>query len=738
MSRSETGPDEVSLLWRQIAGSPARSEPWSALAACYASRGLRWQAAYTRRQALRLNRSAAPDAVATRGEPGPAGVYEATPDDSVLGRPRLPQATSLADRFAAQLESSPGDWLTWLYLARLRELGGSDANADFAMACRFEPLQGESWHWLGVWRLQAGDAPGAVAALSRLIDVRPVRCGSMMFLGEALFRLGKVEAAEKAFTRASSSSTPDFLVLLAQKVHALNYWQEAIALLKKSVDLQADFARGWLALATLQSEVYQLGDCRESLRQLRALVPDHPEAGVIEAGLQGRYGDAAGQLDQLESAYATRDDPGSRLASSIAMTSLYHDGLTPAQVADRHRRLCAPIEAALARPAAFANPTQPSRRLRIGFVSGDLHRQHPVNLFMQPLLPRIDRERFEIAIYHTGEMHDAYTARARRAADRWLEAARLDDAELREAIMADGIDLLVDLAGHTAGHRLGVFAMRSAPVQATFLGYPHSTGLASMDWIVGDAIVSPLADAPLYSERLAQMPHSVWCWAPIDAHPLPASRPDGATVVFGSFNNAIKLSPATIALWAQVLRAVPDALLLLKAPSLRDETVKERLSRLFRERGVDPRRLRFRGPSGLDEMMQEYGDIDIALDPLPYNGGTTTLQALWMGVPVVTLTGGNFASRMGTSFMTALGRTAWVAADEAAYVDVACRLVLQVEEIRAGRAGLRARMAASPLCDIASYASDLQALMRRMWQAHCNGDPARVIRAEPPGRAQGA
>ena len=318
-------------------------------------------------------------------------------------------------------------------------------------------------------------------------------------------------------------------------------------------------------------------------------------------------------------------------------------------------------------------------------------------------------------------MHDEYTRKARSSADRWLEAAALDDTALQRAIVADGIDLLVDLAGHTSTHRLGVFALRAAPVQATFLGYPHSTGLSSIDWLVGDAHVSPAEHAHLFSEGVAQLPASVFCFASVDPYPLPRPRAQGAPVIFGSFNNAMKLSPRTIALWARVLEAVPDSTLLLKAPSLKDDAVRARFSSLFAAHGVAADRIVFRGPTGLADMMQEYGDLDVALDPTPYCGGTTTLQALWMGVPVLTLAGGNFAGRMGASFLRTLGRPEWVAASEDEYVAKAVDLAAQVQGLRGQRAELRTAMARSPLCDIETYVRDLEALYRRMWARYCAG-----------------
>lgn len=716
--------------WALLRASAVQAPVWLDLARHYASRGLHWQAGHAARQALRCDANLRPELEnlsIDRWQDVAAG-------DALLGTTSLPEAAVLVKRFSAAVQECPDDWLSWLYLARLSEIqGAEDANLRahaLAQASKLEVIPGETLHWLGVWRLNAGDARGAVAALSKLVDRRPLRYGSMMYLGEALLRNGNIPAAEKAFTRASLSPSPDFLLALSARVYAHNYWQEAIAVLQKARALKPDSVPILLALAKTYWEVYELSTAQEYCRSVLALEPGNRDATYMLAGLPGRMGDAKGHFDAVQAEYAVRADPQSRLASSVAMVSLYQDDIPAAEVADLHRRLCAPIEAAVARVSQFANDRDAARRLRIGYVSGDFHRQHPVNIFILPVLQRADHTRFEVSIYHTGAMHDGYTQHARDCADRWIEAARLDDVALQRAIIADEIDILVDLAGHTSGHRLGVFAMRAAPVQATFLGYPHSTGLSSIDWMIGDATVSPAEHAHLFSERIAQLPGSVFCWAPVEDYPLPPQRSQKAPLVFGSFNNVMKISPRTIALWAQILKAVPRSTLLLKAPSLKDGSVQARYVALFAEQGISQKRVRFRGPSGLAEMMQEYGDVDVALDPMPYNGGTTTMQALWMGVPVVTLAGGNFAGRMGASFLHALGQPDWVARDEAGYVATAVSLARKVSALRKQRARLRKAMAESTLCDIGAYVGHLESLYRRMWAAYCDGDANTILRPE--------
>lgn len=709
LTKAENAPEALTL-WIRLRSTPTEASAWQALAAWYVAHDLPWQAEYAGRQAVRcapeLREAVAAvvlcsEAAETRGE-------------HLLGQAVVPEAAELAARFSAVLAKSPGDWLTALYLLRLLEIlgEGEAARKTIQRANALEVIPGETLHWIGVWRLRAGDARGAVGALSSLLDLRPIRHGSMMYLGEALLRTGQQDAAEKAFGRASRSQTPAFLKTLAARVYAQNFWREAVDVLKKALTLDPGDIEAWLFLARIQSETYQLAACSQSLDRIEQLQAGHKEAALLKAGLLGRTGDAKANLDLLFDQYHNGSDPLSRLPSSIAMTLLYIDDLRAEDKAETHCLMCAPIAEAFApKGGPMARRPVSGRRIRIGYVTGDLHRQHPVNLLMLPVLAQHDHERFDVHIYHSGSMHDGYTQQARRCADKWAEVTALTDPELRELILRDEIDVLVDLAGHTNTHRLGVFAMRAAPVQATFMGYPHSTGLPGMDWIIADAQVAPKGHDHLFSEQVARLPGCVFCWAPMENYPLPPPRAAGLPVTFGSFNNAMKLSPRTVALWAKVLQAVPGSTLLLKAPSLGDAMVQSRYAGMFEECGIPRSRLVFRGPSALHEMMMEYGDVDIALDPVAYNGGMTSLQALWMGVPVVSLEGNNFTSRMGVSFLHVLQREDWIAHDEDAYVQIAAELARDCQALRGQRASLRTCMASSSLADIEGYTRNLERLL---------------------------
>jgi predicted O-linked N-acetylglucosamine transferase (SPINDLY family) len=302
-----------------------------------------------------------------------------------------------------------------------------------------------------------------------------------------------------------------------------------------------------------------------------------------------------------------------------------------------------------------------------------------------------------------------------------VEAAKYQTRQLSKRIDADQIDVLLDLAGHTSQHRMMLFAQRAAPVQITYLGYPGSTGVPNMDYLLGDGVVSPSGSDHLFTEQVLRLPGTVFCFAPEDDYPYPVF--DAATakrpLTFGSFNTLPKLTPHTLSLWARVLKAVPQSRLLIKAPSFTDEAAKRMVGQRLEALGVDLSRVEFRGPVGLTDMMAEYADVDIALDTVPYNGGTTSLQALWMGAPLVTQRGGSYVSRMGASFMRAAALPEWVAKDDAEYVKIAARMAKDRKALLKLKQGLRERQLALPAWNIDTYTRDMEKALRSMWTKFC-------------------
>jgi protein O-GlcNAc transferase len=584
-------------------------------------------------------------------------------------------------------------------------------------------------HRMGRFRLDDGDVPRALESLRQAIlsaqlagaamDLEAV-CEIRIDLGDALLRLGLAEQAQRVMEEASQAQSEATLVRLAQTAFRFNEWHVALVVLQRNVALHPDSALAEFNLAHTLAECSRLEEALTHLERAETLATTPLEGATsLRGAIAGKSGDA--ELARTLYRQLADGPEADRMRSSAAMSSLYSDTLSPVEVAQLHRELFAPLGEGARPRAAFRNPRTLDRPLRVGLVTADFHHQHPVNIFFQPVMARWDHARFPLTTYFVGVSHDDQTLLAKSRCDAWRELTHATPAQFARQIEDDGIDILIDLAGHTGQQRIGLFARRMAPVQATFLGYPGSTGCPNMDWILGDPVVTPPHDDALCSEQVWRLPHTVFCYAPEQDYPCPAlgdealSRP----LTFATFNNIAKLTPRSVRLWARVLQAVPGSRLLLKAPSFGDPIAQARYTEMFAQHGVGAERLLFRGASPLPLMMQEYGDVDIALDPTPYNGGTTTLQAMWMGVPVVVQAGGHFVSRMGASFMTAAGLADWVARDDDDYVAIATRMAADRPALLALKRGLRQRLQACPGWDIDTYARDFMAAMQGMWRQWC-------------------
>lgn len=360
----------------------------------------------------------------------------------------------------------------------------------------------------------------------------------------------------------------------------------------------------------------------------------------------------------------------------------------------------------LPRPPAYVAAAP----LRVGYVSADF-RHHSVASFFEPLLRAHDRQRVAVTLYSHAPYEDEVTDRLRAVCTAFRRIRDLDDDAAAALVRSDAIDVLVDLAGHTADNRLGVFARQPAPVQVTYLGYPSTTGSRRIAARLGDALTDPAPSADeLCSEAVLRLPRCFVAYAPPREAPEIAARARDAPLTFGSFNDVAKLSPRTIALWARLLQRVPSARLLLKGRALADPDVRQALAHRFAAHEVEPERLLLRPPRALtSEHLDDYADVDVALDPLPYCGVTTTCEALWMGVPVVTLAGVAHVGRTGASLLSAVGLPELVASTADEYVSTAARVIDDAGWRGQLRATLRQRLAASPLLDGAGLARALEA-----------------------------
>lgn len=423
-----------------------------------------------------------------------------------------------------------------------------------------------------------------------------------------------------------------------------------------------------------------------------------------------------GQIDAACAAFdqALREDPHNADAADNRLYAQIYTETDPAKVFAAHAGWGRQQSGGVA--LTPADP-KPGRRLRIGYVSPDF-RRHSVAFFIEPLLANHIPAAVDVFCYADVARPDDVTARLKSYVPHWRGTQALTHAQLYEQIRNDCIDILVDLAGHTTGNRLPVFARRATPIQVTALGYPATTGLTAMDYRFCDDETDPAGADAFATEKLIGLPSGLHCYAPPsapDVAPLPALK--NGYVTFGSFNKRAKISPETIRIWSAVLSAVPRARLLLKNKALAEESARAELAEAFARYRIDGDRLEFAPWAGDDTAhLALYGRVDIALDTYPYNGTTTTCEALWMGVPTLTCIGAGHASRVGLSLMTRAGLADWAFTDTEMLVTGAMSVARDLSRLAELRAGLRARVKASPLCDGKTYARTVEAAYREMWR----------------------
>ena len=454
-------------------------------------------------------------------------------------------------------------------------------------------------------------------------------------------------------------------------------------------------------------------------RRAIAAHPDFPQAHYNLANLLKEAGELTDAGDHYLEALRLRPDYMKARCNLLSLYS-YNVMLSPRESLAAHRAWDR-IHGGAARARTFRHDRQGNagQRLRIGYVSPDF-RRHAVSRFFEALLAAHDREAVEVHCYAHVPRPDEVTDRLRQGADHWCFIHTLDDAAAARRIHADGIQVLVDLAGHTADNRLGIFTFRPAPVQATYLGYCTTTGLAAMDYWITDRWLNPPETEELASETLYRLDRCWLCYTPPRNAPPPARTGDPAPT-FGSLNNLVKLRPPVIALWSRILQAVPGSRLLLKSWQLARSAHRRRILHAFADHGISAERLILEAAT--PDYLATYHRIDVALDPFPRTGGATTADALWMGVPVVSLAGGRYIERQGLTMLHAVGLDALVARDEAGYLETAVALAQDPARLRRLRETLRPRMAGSPLCDGAGLARALEAAYRDMWSRHLAGAP---------------
>lgn len=579
--------------------------------------------------------------------------------------------------------------------------------------------------------LACNDLDGAIAAFTTAVNLEPDYAAAHFNLGNTCARLGRLDAARAAYTRAIALQAEfvDAEVALGAVLDDMGQFEGACAHYRRAIAIQPEYAQVHCNLGKSLKELGQFEAAAASYRRALEIDPTYPEG---HSNLGGVLKDL-GRLQEASACYARALElkPDFLDAHSNLLFLLNYseqDQIGPALTQARHYG--AQVDHRAIRYTHWTQLALPERCLRIGFVSGDF-REHPVSYFFEGVLRALVKGaagRLQCFAYSNHVQNDRVTQSLRPCFHTWRLVAGLSDCVVAQQIHDDAIDILVDLSGHTAFNRLPVFAYKPAPVQVSWLGYFGTTGVKAIDYLVADPWTLPTSEEKSFTEKIWRLPKTRLCFmAPrvdVEVSKLPAIN--NGYLTFGCFNNLSKMTEPVVALWARVLGAVPASRLFLKSPQFKESSVRQRVVEQFARHGIDPARLILEGISPRAQYLATYQRVDIALDPFPYTGGTTTVEALWMGVPVLTLKGDRFLSRQGVGLAMNTGLADWVASTPEDYVALAKAHAADLQMLSALRARLRGQLLASPICDAHRFALHLEDALRGMWRVWCDQQNTRL------------
>jgi protein O-GlcNAc transferase len=651
---------------------------------------------------------------------------------------------------AAELQQTISDALA------LHQAGKyAEAEAAYRQVLETHPDHPDANHLLGVIAYQYGRLKVALELIEKAISINGRVAEYHRNLGLVLAGLGRMDEAADSYRRAlelrpnyakalhnlatvqrmqrkndqalancqrALQANPKYTEAwnsLGALLYGRGQLEQAIAAYRRALELNPDYTQALFNLGIALQQTDQMDEAVKCYRRALELKPDYPEA-LTNLGVVLKL---TGQLDEAIVCYrkAFELQPTNVIAHSNYIYLLeFHAGQTQQSIFSEQRAYAKqhaePLRDQI-RP--HDNDRNPDRRLRVGYVSPDL-RNHVVGSNLLPLMRQHDHAQFEIFCYCSVDNPDTMTKRLRQFADQWRDVAGKTDEEICQAVRDDKIDLLIDLTLHMADNRLMVFARKPAPVQVSYLGYCGGTGLDTIDYRISDTNMDPEeSDLSSYSEKTIRLPHSYWCYQPPDPAPRRTDPPCVATgsVTFGCMNNFAKVSAPTLDVWAKILGAAPKSRIKIHAlPG--SHTIKA--MKHFTDAGIAPDRIEFIPRQAFHDYLRCYNRMDIALDPFPYGGGITTCDSLWMGLPVVTLSGNTAVGRGGRSIMVNIGHPEWVARTPEEYLAIAVDLASDPKRLLKLRSDIRDQMAASPLMDAKSFAREVEAAYRQMWKNWCN------------------
>lgn len=589
-----------------------------------------------------------------------------------------------------------------------------EARAALERALQLDPGLVAAHLELALVHRAGNDFASAEASLRRALQLAPEDAEVHNQLGGALQRQGLLEEAVAAFERSVdlAPDLPGGYVNLGLALDEMGAHGRAAGVYRKGLSLK----EMGLLHQNLGIVLFKLGILDEATQHMERAIEMEPEALGNHINLAGVYG-AEGRMAEAIAEYRKVLEQAPDLL--IPHSNLLHYLSTEASNAE-YREEARRFDAKLARsalpPPDVREPTS-RRPLRIGLVSGDL-RAHPVGHFIEGILSKLDTTRVELHAYPTAPRTDELTARLKPRCASWTPLQGMTDEQAAWRIREDRMDILVDLSGHTAGNRLPVFAMRPAPLQVTWLGYWASTGLSSIDYLLADEVCVPTDSEQFFSETVWRLPGTRMCFTPIigapDVSPLPAIS--NGTITFGCFQRLSKVTDAVLVAWGRIFGELPQARLLIQSPHARSSTHVQALRRRLEGVGIDAGRVRILPAVARADYLETYNEVDIVLDTFPFPGGTTTCEALWMGVPTLTVAGHSMISRQGAAMMISAGLSQWVADSEASYVRKAVALAADLQALSALRAGMRERLPKTPLFDVERFARHFEEAMLAMWR----------------------
>ena len=598
-----------------------------------------------------------------------------------------------------------------------------DAIEKFEIVLELTPNFTDTYFSLGRLYSETNRAEDAIGCYQKLLQIQPHNGKALINLGNAFYGQRKLHEAIACYQKALqlNPENAEAAYNMANALLAQDRLEQALDLFQTALALKPNWAELSNNMGTAFQRKGQLSNARNCFKRALDIQPDYAEA-MNNLGIVFRN---QGEIKAAIGCYRTalETDPTYSEAHSNLLFCLNYDSAVTQKDAfveacnwwHRH---------GLAGANAFVhlNTNAPCRRLRIGYVSPDF-RWHSVGFFFLPLIAAHNHDDFEIFCYSEVKQPDQFTHQIKAHADHWYSTVGRTNAAVAERIYSDQIDILVDLAGHTANNRLGVFTSKPAPIQITWLGYPNTTGLTTIDYRLTDSIADPPeATDHLYSESLVRLPQGFLCYGPPENAPAVSVPPAKETgrITFGSFNALPKMNAEVIAVWSEILRQVSGSSLLLKCKQLADKPTQKNYLEEFTRNGISPDQVRMiaHTPS-FREHLAWYNKIDIGLDPFPYNGTTTTCEALWMGVPVISLQGERHSARVGASILSNIGLTELIARTPKAYIRKAIELALNCDRLQELRSGMRSRIASSPLTDAEGFARGMESVYDQVWWEWC-------------------